>query len=127
MQAQSNKSKLFIDMYLKHNDALSNYCRILCKGNDEAKDLMSETIEIAFCNFNKLRDQEKFKSYLFGIASNLIKKKLRRRRSFDTFYEKNKNSTSVNVETDTKVSFQILKATSKNPLLLIFAISNFLF
>lgn len=50
----------------------------LSKNRDDAFDMMGETIAIALEKYDKIEDPSKFKFYLFGIASNLLKKKLRK-------------------------------------------------
>jgi RNA polymerase sigma-70 factor (ECF subfamily) len=40
---------------------------------------MSETISRAFAGFEKLKDRTKFKSFLFGIASNTLKEIIRKK------------------------------------------------
>jgi RNA polymerase sigma-70 factor (ECF subfamily) len=61
---------------------LEKYCCALLNNSDDAKELMSETIAIGFEKFVTLRDKSRFKYFLFGIASNLFKKKITRRKNF---------------------------------------------
>ncbi len=56
---------------------LAAYCSALARNHDDAKDLMSDTIEIGFRKFNTLNDKVKFKFFLFGIASRLFQNQLR--------------------------------------------------
>ena len=47
------------------------YCRGLTGNRDDALDLAGESILIAFGNLEKLRKQDSFRSYLYGIARRL--------------------------------------------------------
>jgi DNA-directed RNA polymerase specialized sigma24 family protein len=69
----------FILLYENFKHELSCYCRAVMKDEDDAKDLMSETV-LAFESFEKMKEPEKFKYFLFGIASRLFKKKLRQKK-----------------------------------------------
>jgi len=66
----------FMELYQLHHQALSNYCKVLSSNNEDAKDLMSESVLACISNFKNLKDRSKFKFYLFGIASRLLKKKI---------------------------------------------------
>ena len=48
---------------------LERYALSVCKSRDEAKDVVSETILIAFERFESLKDEKAFLSFLFTIAS----------------------------------------------------------
>lgn len=75
-----DKQEQFIELYEKFNHELSCYCRALMADEQDARDLASETILLAYEKFASIREPEKFKYYLFGIASRLFRKKLRRQR-----------------------------------------------
>lgn len=47
------------------------YCRSLTGNRHDALDLAGESVLIAFGNLEKLRNQDSFKSYLYGIARRL--------------------------------------------------------
>ncbi len=86
-----SKEKLhteFMELYKLHHQALSNYCLVLVNNVDDAKDLMSEAVLACITNFEKLKDHSKFKFYLFGIASNLLKRKIYKSGLFDKFKQK---------------------------------------
>lgn len=48
---------------------LARYCHAAAGERETARDLMSETLLLAFQNFHQLRNDTVFKSYLFRIAS----------------------------------------------------------
>ena len=47
---------------------LARYCHTMAGEQETARDLMSETLLLAFQSFERLRDPSAFKSYLFKIA-----------------------------------------------------------
>lgn len=73
------KNREFMQLYEKHHQALSHFCRSIERDEEDAKELMSETISRAYINFEKLLDPRKFKSFLFGIASNTLKESIRKK------------------------------------------------
>jgi RNA polymerase sigma-70 factor, ECF subfamily len=81
-QEQRNESKdkqlQFMVLYDGCHARLGRFCRAVSWDNEEAKDLLSETVLQAYENFEKIRKPESFLYYLFGTASRLHKKKLRR-------------------------------------------------
>lgn len=50
----------------------------LSKNEDNAKDLMGNTLEIAFKKFETLKDRSKFKYFIFGIASRITNNERRK-------------------------------------------------
>jgi RNA polymerase sigma-70 factor (ECF subfamily) len=64
---------------------LSRYCRAVAVDQDDAKDLASETILLAFQSFSKLRETTSFASYLFSIATRLHRRQHSRQKKFDRF------------------------------------------
>lgn len=78
----------FMELYKLHHNALSNYCRVLVNNVDDAKDLMSESVLACMTNFGKLNDRSKFKFYLFGIASRLLKRKIYKSGLFNGYKQK---------------------------------------
>ncbi len=50
----------------------------LSKNEDDAKDLMGNTLEIAFKKFETLKDRSKFKYFILGIASRITNNERRK-------------------------------------------------
>lgn len=73
-----DKNTAFMKYYEPLHSQLNAYCFALCQNIDEAKDLMSHTVEIAYSKFDQLNDKSKFKFYLFGIASRLFNNERRK-------------------------------------------------
>ncbi len=74
-----------MELYKLHHQALSNYCKVLVHDVDDAKDLMSETVLACITSFEKLKDRSKFKFYLFGIASRLLKRRIYKSTLFNNY------------------------------------------
>lgn len=60
-----------MELYTPLHAGFLKYCRGLTGNRDDALDLVGESILIAFGNLEKLRNQDSFKSYLYGIARRL--------------------------------------------------------
>jgi RNA polymerase sigma-70 factor (ECF subfamily) len=68
----------FIECYKPYHKQLNLYCLALSKNEDDAKDLMGSTLEIAFKKFESLKDRGKFKYFIFGIASKITNNERRK-------------------------------------------------
>ena len=111
---QSDKQSQFIEYYENYKNESSSYCRALMRDEDNAKDLMSETILAAFEKLHTLREPEKFKFYIFGIASRLFRKKLRRQRILQFTGLEQAKETGSTEQTDEKAALNMLyKCISK--------------
>lgn len=76
-----NKNKaFFLELYDSVERQLSNYCWALTGNPDEAKDLIQDTILVAFENFDKLRKPDSFLFFLCGISKRLFLRKFRKRK-----------------------------------------------
>jgi len=67
---QSTKKERFTAIVTAHMSALKRFAISLCKNNFDADDLVSETIIKAFINFEKVKDENAVKPWLFKILSN---------------------------------------------------------
>lgn len=114
---EKQKQEEFLILLLPLKDRLSRYCTALTRNREDAKDLVSETILIAFRSFEKVRYKEAFLSYLFTIASRQHKyywKKVKR--YVKEFVEISENDIIDNSSPDTKLDIEILyKAINKLP------------
>lgn len=66
-------------LYRQYHRQLNAYCMALTDQQEDARDLMSATIEIAYTRFAELREVSKFKFFLFGIASRLVNNERRKK------------------------------------------------
>jgi RNA polymerase sigma-70 factor (ECF subfamily) len=75
---EEEKQKNFLSQFIEVQVQLEKYCLALTNNKEDAFDMMGETIAIALEKYNSIQDPSKFKFYLFGIASNLLKKSIRK-------------------------------------------------
>lgn len=93
------------------------FCRARTRSADEAKDLISETVLKAYEKLGNLRDEKAFLSFLFGIASNILKRQYRRAKfkgAFDWLKAESIKDPNVNPERDMDVTF-LYEAIQKLP------------
>lgn len=81
----SEKRELFMKLYDPVHEPFQRFCRARCKNTDDAKDLISEVITRAYERFDSLRDRDAFLGFLFGIASNILRKQYRREKFWGWF------------------------------------------
>jgi RNA polymerase sigma-70 factor, ECF subfamily len=81
--------------FLEHYEPLHNqifkFCRAISGNTEDAEDLIQDTILNVLENFDKIKDLSAFKSYMFSVASNLHKMKLRRNKFKASFNEEELN------------------------------------
>lgn len=80
-----DKQEEFMQLYNPVHLRLSRYCQTQTKSYEEARDLLSETVLVAYEQFDKLRNQETFLYFLFGIARNILLQKLRKEKLMSLF------------------------------------------
>jgi RNA polymerase sigma factor (sigma-70 family) len=101
------KQTIFLDELDCHRRDLSNFCRVLCANTETAKDLMSEIIEIAWRNFDKIKDKKRFKSYLFTTASRTARVHWKYRDRHDFTHDLTLEKNDFGALGDTDLSFDI--------------------
>src|SRR4026207_688637 len=79
------KQARFMELLTPCQKRLENFAFAMTKNEEEACDLVSETILKAYENFEQIRDSKAFLSYLFSISSRLHKRKRWRGRLFGTY------------------------------------------
>lgn len=72
-------------MFERERENLSRFARAMTRNTDYAKDIIGETVLRAYENFDKIKNKDAFKSYLFSVASRLYKRKIWRSRLFGIF------------------------------------------
>lgn len=75
----------FMQLLLPVQKRLEAFCFAMTRNDEEACDLVGETILRAYEHFAQIRDAEAFLSYLFTIASRLHKRKRWRGRIFGNY------------------------------------------
>ncbi len=66
---------------------LYNFALRLTGSKEEAEDLLQEAYFKAYKYFHQLRDQDKFKEWIFQITANQFKNYLRKKKKENTFYQ----------------------------------------
>ncbi len=84
-----DKQQVFLKLYEPVHARLSRYCQVQVADYDEARDLMGETVLVAYEKFEGLRNHDTFLYFLFGIALNLVRKKRRKEHLFKFFRQTN--------------------------------------
>ena len=70
----------FKRLYPPVHQSLQHFCRALSGNVPDAEDLMHDTILQAIQSINRLKNEQAFKTYIFGIASNFNKMRFRRKK-----------------------------------------------
>lgn len=71
-----------MQLYEPVHARLSRFVQSVVWNKDDAKDVIADTVLIAFEHFDEIRKPEAFLYYLFGVASRLVKKKERKKKWF---------------------------------------------
>ena len=79
------KQDKFLELFEQINDSLYLYARALTKNNQDAEDLLSDSIVASYEKFDNLNDFSKFKSYIFKTMRSLHIQKKRRLWIFGIF------------------------------------------
>ena len=129
----NKKEKIeFQELYQKAHEPLQRFCAAKSYGIMDAKDLAGETILTALENFSKLKNKKAFLGFLFGIANNIVRNKLRKKKFSGTISDNELLSkSSSETASDTKIDIKYLyDALSKLPenqrdALILFEISGY--
>jgi RNA polymerase sigma-70 factor (ECF subfamily) len=78
------KKELFMLLYKPVHESFERFCKARAYGHMPFRDLMQDTLAIAFSKFEQLKQNEKFLYYLFGIATRLL---ANQRRKISTVYQ----------------------------------------
>lgn len=127
-----SKQDQFLEIYEPIHDRFERFCRARVFGNMDYRDLMSETLLVAFSKFDSLRSKEAFLSFLFGISIRLIGNHLQKKREIlieDGHQVSQLEDSNDTTQSDTDVYF-LHKALGKlkeeqRECLILFEISGF--
>ena len=106
------KQQMFLRLYEPVKDKLWRFIRSMIWNKDDAKDLESETIMVAFANIDKLREEGAFLHFLFGIAARIMKQRERRKKLFFLFSKREFTSSEFkdpSVKIDTEILYEALQ------------------
>lgn len=120
-----------MSLYTPVHESFVRFCKAKSYGIMEYEDLINETVLRAFEDIDKLRNKKAFLSFLFGIASNIIKNILRskNRMTYNSEYDDRVEDFSPSADTqyDIEILYRALNQlpeTTKEALIL-FEISGF--
>ncbi len=126
------KQEQFLTLYEPVHDRFERFCRARVFGDMDYRDLMNETLLVAFSKFDSLRSDDAFLSFLFGISVRIIgnyhqKKREERYPSEDHIFQIKDHSS--NAQTDADVHFLHVALSQLNEeqreCLILFEISGF--
>ena len=122
----------FLELYEPIHAQFHRYCEVMVKNEELAKDLQSDVILAAYENFDSLRKPESFKFYLFGIARNIFRKKLSRKKMMKQYElsnteQKHDSGSAAEVNVDIGLLYEKLDLLSikQKEALILFEISGF--
>lgn len=75
-----SKKQAFMELYQPIHENFERFCRARVYGDTDFKDLMHDTIVIAFEKFEKLEDPKAFLHFLFGISIRVLANTNRKQR-----------------------------------------------
>lgn len=129
-----NKSKQdqFLELYEPIHDRFERFCRARVYGNMDFRDLINETLLVAFEKFDTLRSKEAFLSFLFSISVRILgnhhqKKKVDRFQKVDAIENIQDRSTNPTEDADVHYLHQALAQLSddQRECIILFEISGF--
>ena len=82
-----DRSEQFLRLYAPHSDSLWRFARSLVRTDHDAEDVVSETVLQALEGIHRLKDEQAFVSFLFTIASRIVKRQRWRKRMFGDYNE----------------------------------------
>ncbi len=104
-ETDAGRQQEFMALYRPLHASLSRFCEALTRNNHDARDLMSDTVLVAFENFEKIRSKEAFLSFLFGTASRIFKSKNRRKKFWGVFEQS--KAEQVRSSSDSEMSTEL--------------------
>ncbi len=110
------KQERFMALYEPIHKRLNRFVQTLLWNEEDAKDVVSETVLIAFEKLDTLKDDEAFLSYLFSIASNLVNQRLRRKKFWGWFSNEAAHEIPDNTSSESRLLlYELNRALNKLP------------
>ena len=79
--------KKFLTLYEPVHESFARFCHAKAYGLMEPEDLISETVLVALEKFDKIKNDEAFLSFLFSVATNILRSKNRRLKFRSEYHE----------------------------------------
>jgi RNA polymerase sigma factor (sigma-70 family) len=74
------KQERFMQLYAPVHDRFERYCKTRAFGEFHFKDILHDTLIVAFEKFDTLKSQEAFLYYLFGTAARILSNQRKKKR-----------------------------------------------
>lgn len=127
-----SKQEEFLALYEPIHDRFERFCRARVYGDMDFRDLINETLLVAFDKFETLRSKEAFLSFLFSISvrilsNNKLKKKERVFNSDDQIERIGDVNSAGDVKTDIHFLYEALSElnSEQRECIILFEISGF--
>jgi RNA polymerase sigma-70 factor (ECF subfamily) len=127
-----SKQNDFLKLYEPIHDQFERFCRARVYGDMEFRDLINETLLVAYEKFDTLKSHDAFLSFLFGISVRLLANNKRKRKEVAVPSQEELNRhRDLNADTATKTEVYLLhKALAMLPeiqreCVILFEISGF--
>ena len=103
----SEKEKFF-RLYEPVHPNLSRFVQAMVRNEEDAKDIISQTVLVAYDSFGKLRNRQAFLGFLFGIAHRLIKRHFSNRKHMESLDTQEVQNIASGAVAQTKADVAIL-------------------
>lgn len=105
---ESNRER-FLKRYQPIHKPLDRYCRLISGNTSDGADLLHDTVLLTMESFHKIRDEEKLKSYMYSVATQLNRKRyLKARRQIRLEAEELDLIVGKLDDAEAKVEFQLI-------------------
>ena len=84
---KDRKQRHFLNLYEPVHERFERFCRVRVSGTMDFRDLVNETLLIAFEKFEGLKSEKAFLSYLIGISIRLLANQRRKQRKIEPISE----------------------------------------
>lgn len=112
----TSKQKKFLSLYEPIHDRFERFCRVRVFGQMEYRDLMNDTLVIAYQKFQELKSEKAFLSFLFGISVRVLSNHYKKKREKDYINDNDLLNVSSTSYSDRDVEIHILyNALAKLP------------
>lgn len=112
----NKKQKRFLTLYEPVHTRFERFCRTRVCGQMDFRDLMNDTLVIAFQKFETLRSEKAFLSFLIGISIRIISNQLRKKRQIVHLTDETINNIPSETRSDSAAEIYLLhQAIAKLP------------
>lgn len=113
---ETRKQQEFRQAYEQVHEQFERFCRARVYGDMDYRDLMNETLLVAWEKWDTLRSKDAFLSFLFGVVVRLLAKNKRKRKELKTEEQPNIANHPSNQRADSSAEVHLLyQALAKLP------------